>query len=308
MNSNTIEETLIQIERNLDKLESARSQVLDVTASGKEISAIMIDLVGKVQTVYQSVNYESDCFVNGLKASEKKFNEMNAEMLKELRDSSTLFHTRLSAFTNSVSDNISESITDTSNKTRVQFEEQQQIVKIYLTTLASVDDIVQEFKANIQAFNLFEQFQLIEEKTEDNRIRLASAVDEKIITLQLSISELSKTNQDLSLSIQRHNIEEFRKSNEYLSKIVQAIEYNHTNLLVRFESDQTNINLHLKSHFLSNEEFIRKNRLDDRDELNKIKDYFQNSCIRLEKSQNIKSYITWGLIGLAFISKFIFKL
>ena len=40
---NTIEKSLTEIQKNLEKLESARNQVLDVTKSSKEISELMID-------------------------------------------------------------------------------------------------------------------------------------------------------------------------------------------------------------------------------------------------------------------------
>ena len=105
---NTIEKSLTEIQKNLEKLESARTQVLDVTKSSKEISELMIDLVKNIKEVQVMISGESDSFIKGFVKNEKKVDDAVKGIIDKWQYSISSFDKSLNSFTSQISEKINQ--------------------------------------------------------------------------------------------------------------------------------------------------------------------------------------------------------
>lgn len=111
--SNNINTALIEIEKNLHDLSSAREQVLEVTDSGKALAAVVIELTQKMETLYAAVLKESGSYDNAFEKGRKNFEEKLKVMIDHTHKDLTKFRENL----NSVEPEIAERITQISERT-----------------------------------------------------------------------------------------------------------------------------------------------------------------------------------------------
>jgi hypothetical protein len=174
--SNTVEQTLIQIERNLEKLESARTQVLDVTQSGKQISAIMVDLVRKIKEVYGIVSHESDSFIDGVALNQQKLEEHTRQIMMTSNDSIAAFLTQLNTFKSKLSNSIDQSAKEASLSTKRLLESQDKVFSDHVEQLTGFGTILKQFKTDIQEVSFVDQLRPLEDSINSNGEKIISAI------------------------------------------------------------------------------------------------------------------------------------
>lgn len=164
---NTIEKSLTEIQKNLEKLESARNQVLDVTKSGKEITVLMIDLVKNIKDVQVIISGESDSFINGFVKNEKKVDDAVNGVINKWQSSISSFDKSLNTFTNQISEKINQSGDNIIFKTNSFLEKQDIAFNTNISNLENSNKTLNEFKKSLIEFDFYQQIKPIEQKIEE---------------------------------------------------------------------------------------------------------------------------------------------
>jgi len=164
---NTIEKSLTEIQKNLEKLESARNQVLDVTKSSKEISVLMIDLVKNIKEVQVIISGESDSFIKGFVKNEKK----------------------VDAAVNGVIDKWQSSISSFDKSLNTFLEKQKTTFNTNISNIESFDNSLNEFKNSLIKFDFYSQIKPVESKIEEFEKTVSKKIQE--INLPVRIDNLS---------------------------------------------------------------------------------------------------------------------
>lgn len=163
---NTIEKSLTEIQKNLEKLESARNQVLDVTKSSKEISELMIDLVKSIKEVQVIISGESDSFIKGFVKNEKKVDDAVKAIIDKWQFSISSFDKSLNTF----------------------LEKQNTANNNNISNIESFDNSLNEFKNSLIKFDFYSQIKPIESKIEDFEKTVSKKIQE--INLPVRIDNL----------------------------------------------------------------------------------------------------------------------
>lgn len=163
---NTIEKSLTEIQKNLEKLESARNQVLDVTKSSKEISELMIDLVKSIKEVQVIISGESDSFIKGFVKNEKKVDDAVKAIIDKWQFSISSFDKSLNMF----------------------LEKQNTANNNNISNIESFDNSLNEFKNSLIKFDFYSQIKPIESKIEDFEKTVSKKIQE--INLPVRIDNL----------------------------------------------------------------------------------------------------------------------
>ena len=227
MTNNTIEETLIGIEQNLEKLDSARRQVLDVTQSGREITATMVELVRSVDQVYKVINMESNSFAANLDAKQYAFNERLDTIVKDTQSSIANFLNHLETITATVSDNITLEVVNASEVSNKLHEKQEIAFHKHLSNIDQINNLLESFKSNLSLFDFKAQLKPLEETIEKNEHALNSFIDTGINSIHKNISEISETQSVTIAKLQSHLIETISELNLDLNSRFQAIKKKH---------------------------------------------------------------------------------
>ena len=164
---NTIEKSLTEIQKNLEKLESARNQVLDVTKSSKEISELMIDLVKNIKEVQVIISGESDSFIKGFVKNEKKVDDAVKGIIDKWQHSISSFDKSLNSFTSHISEKINQSGDNITFKTNSFLEKQDAAFNANISNLENSNKSLNEFKKSLIEFDFYEQVKPIEQKIEE---------------------------------------------------------------------------------------------------------------------------------------------
>jgi hypothetical protein len=288
MSNNTTEQALIQIERNLEKLESARNQVLNVTQSGQQIVAIMIDLVERVRGVYDIINHESESFVDGFANNQKKLDDNTSELIKRVNASTALFLEHLNVFSASLSETINKKIGETLSKTVTLFENQEVAFKKHISNLDNFNNLLEGFKKSIREANFTRELSLIEDKIQTNETKITVAINESLrdLTKQINVIQSNK----LFIIEQNHLFIEKINENDakHFTPIESKLEGLGINQKTQLEQSGTLVNLFstFQDQFLNLQQ--RNN------EQIKI-------LINKQDSSRIMFYITWFLVFLGFM-------
>jgi hypothetical protein len=164
---NTIEKSLTEIQKNLEKLESARNQVLDVTKSSKEISELMIDLVKSIKEVQVIISGESDSFIKGFVKNEKKVDDAVKAIIDKWQFSISSFDKSLNMF----------------------LEKQNTANNNNISNIESFDNSLNEFKNSLIKFDFYSQIKPVESKIEEFEKTISKKIQE--INLPVRIDNLN---------------------------------------------------------------------------------------------------------------------
>lgn len=164
---NTIEKSLTEIQKNLEKLESARTQVLDVTKSSKEISELMIDLVKNIKEVQVIISGESDSFIKGFVKNEKKVDDAVKGIIDKWQFSISSFDKSLNTF----------------------LENHKTAFNTNISNIESFDNSLNEFKNSLIKFDFYSQIKPIESKIEEFEKTVSKKIQE--INLPVRIDNLA---------------------------------------------------------------------------------------------------------------------
>lgn len=278
---NTIEKSLTEIQKNLEKLESARNQVLDVTKSSKEISELMIDLVKNIKEVQVIISGESDSFIKGFVKNEKKVDDAVKGIIDKWQFSILSFETSLKTFTNQVSEKINESGDNVTLKTNSFLEQQEFAFNKNLLNLESSNKTLSDFKKNLTEFDFYKQVKPLELKIEEFEKLISKRIQDSYTETTKITKQIATDNLEAIHELKLPKL--IDKLNADVVKTVSII-HNLQEKLLDFE-----INI---SH-----------------KLNNIADKSSGLFLNLEKKieanakkQLINTYITWAIILIAAIA------
>ena len=163
MSNNTLDQTLIEIEQNLEKLDSARNQVLDVTKNGKDLTATMVALVKKMQEIHKILLLESDTFVQSFANHQENFDSSVQNLATQWEKRTSSFLEGLQTTETTINKNI-HTIADTTDKKSQWLLDQQEIAnKKNIKSLIELEGSVADFKKYVSEFSFEEALQPIAE-------------------------------------------------------------------------------------------------------------------------------------------------
>jgi hypothetical protein len=255
MSNNTTEQALIQIERNLEKLESARKQVLDVTKYSSQVNSIMVELVRKVEEVFESINLDSDSLNNSFENSQKRVDKHTDQVLANVSKTTSTFLGQFNELNLKFSESLDKSI-------EVNIEKSNELLKQQKETFKDYREIVEEFNAAIKT--LKDSIENVDFET--HLVPLENKLDSNFkdvnINLVKTFFELNnKLTQDLKDSLQKI----FTQNDIFQSRLSNDLEP------LKLKIDETNLAL---------EVFSKQNLLLQKESNDKLMDLINN--IRVE--------------------------
>ncbi|QBN20273.1 hypothetical protein [Flavobacterium nackdongense] len=278
---NTIEKSLTEIQKNLEKLESARNQVLDVTKSSKEISELMIDLVKNIKEVQVIISGESDSFIKGFVKNEKKVDEAVKGIIDKWQFSVSSLDKSLSSFTNQISEKINQSGDNITFKTNSFLEKQDVAFNANISNLENSNKALNEFKKSLIEFDFYEQVKPIELKIEEF---------ERLVSKRIHESYKETT----------------RNTNQIATDSLKAI--HDLNLPTRLDKLDANISgiptiiQNVQSSLDNIETSIGDKLKDSADKQAVLLLAFEKKLETIAKKQQTNAYITWAIIIIATIT------
>ena len=278
---NTIEKSLTEIQKNLEKLESARTQVLDVTKSSKEISELMIDLVKNIKEVQVIISGESDSFIKGFVKNEKKVDDAVKGIIDKWQLSVSSLDRRLNSFTNQISEKINQSGDNITFKTNSFLEKQDAAFNANISNLENSNKALNEFKKSLIEFDFYEQVKPIELKIEEFERLVSKRIHESYKettrnTIQITTDTL-KAIQDLNLPTR---LDKLDANISGIPTIIQNVQSSLDNI-------ETSIGDKLK---------------DSSDKQAVFLSAFEKKLETIAKKQQTNTYITWVIIIIATIT------
>ncbi len=278
---NTIEKSLTEIQKNLEKLESARTQVLDVTKSSKEISELMIDLVKNIKEVQVIISGESDSFIKGFVKNEKKVDDAVKGIIDKWQLSVSSLDKSLNSFTNQISEKINQSGDNITFKTNSFLEKQDAAFNANISNLENSNKALNEFKKSLIEFDFYEQVKPIELKIEEFERLVSKRIHESYKettrnTIQITTDTL-KAIQDLNLPTR---LDKLDANISGIPTIIQNVQSSLDNI-------ETSIGDKLK---------------DSSDKQAVFLSAFEKKLETIAKKQQTNTYITWVIIIIATIT------
>ena len=278
---NTIEKSLTEIQKNLEKLESARTQVLDVTKSSKEISELMIDLVKNIKEVQVIISGESDSFIKGFVKNEKKVDDAVKGIIDKWQLSVSSLDKSLNSFTNQISEKINQSGDNITFKTNSFLEKQDAAFNANISNLENSNKALNEFKKSLIEFDFYEQVKPIELKIEEF---------ERLVSKRIHESYKETT----------------RNTNQIATDTLKAIQ--DLNLPTRLDKLDANISgiptiiQNVQSSLDNIETTIGDKLKDSSDKQAVFLSAFEKKLETIAKKQQTNTYITWVIIIIATIT------
>lgn len=278
---NTIEKSLTEIQKNLEKLESARNQVLDVTKSSKEISELMIDLVKNIKEVQVIISGESDSFIKGFVKNEKKVDEAVKGIIDKWQFSVSSLDKSLSSFTNQISEKINQSGDNITFKTNSFLEKQDVAFNANISNLENSNKALNEFKKSLIEFDFYEQVKPIELKIEEFERLVSKRIHESYKETTRNTNQIAtdslKAIQDLNLPTR---LDKLDANISGIPSIIQNVQSSLDNI-------ETSIGDKLK---------------DSADKQAVLLLAFEKKLETIAKKQQTNAYITWAIIIIATIT------
>ncbi len=278
---NTIEKSLTEIQKNLEKLESARNQVLDVTKSSKEISVLMIDLVKNIKEVQVIISGESDSFIKGFVKNEKKVDDAVKGIIDKWQLSVSSLDKSLNSFTNQISEKINQSGDNITFKTNSFLEKQDAAFNANISNLENSNKALNEFKKSLIEFDFYEQVKPIELKIEEFERLVSKRIHESYKETTRNTNQITtdtlKAIQDLNLPTR---LDKLDANISGIPTIIQNVQSSLDNI-------ETSIGDKLK---------------DSSDKQAVFLSAFEKKLETIAKKQQTNTYITWVIIIIATIT------
>ena len=283
---NTIEKSLTEIQKNLEKLESARTQVLDVTKSSKEISELMIDLVKNIKEVQVIISGESDSFIKGFVKNEKKVDDAVKGIIDKWQLSVSSLDKSLNSFTNQISEKINQSGDNITFKTNSFLEKQDAAFNANISNLENSNKALNEFKKSLIEFDFYEQVKPIELKIEEFERLVSKRIHESYKETTRNTNQIAtdtlKAIQDLNLPTR---LDKLDANISGIPTIIQNVQSSLDNI-------ETSIGDKLK---------------DSSDKQAVFLSAFEKKLETIAKKQQTNTYITWVIIIIAAITVILLK-
>jgi len=251
MNNSSAEQALIQIEQNLTKLDAARKQVLDVTSHGKEISTIMIELVKKIQQVYDLISLESASFIQGYQTNQKKLDQNTEKLLQKSGESTGLFLSQIDGYSQQFSESVFKVIKANTAQSATFLKKQQNEFDSHLKVLSDFSKALETFKKSFVDTGLAKSSELSElktliKKTADDIVADIDFSENVHIKNHNETAESLKNFQQESLALNKLNYDQLSQQN--------ATGFNALTLAFKESQDESAgfaaqlENLHLEQH------------------------------------------------------------
>ncbi len=225
--STNINTALLEIEKNLQDISSAKEQVLEVTGSGRELAKSAAELTKKMEALYQAVKKESSSYDNAFDKSRQEF-EVKLNLLVEKSEKSLLaFLKSLNAVEADISREVTK-ITDTAStkantlivKQEDSFKQTIDYLKEYKESVVKISKDLNEFDFQAELKPIFQKQEQIE-KNIISDIKYETFDLKKEINLeQKKISQAQKSDMDeFQLNVKEgiNKLEKTQKINAYIT-------------------------------------------------------------------------------------------
>ncbi|SDS36209.1 hypothetical protein [Christiangramia echinicola] len=188
MSNTAISQALVEIEKNLEKLSTARKQVVDVTQSGEELTSLIVELTGKVDKLFQSILKESDSYNNAFLKSHKSFEQKLNTLLEKSDKSISTFQEGIQNIEPEISQKITEIADSTLGKSERLATQQEEYFEKVKQNIDSYKNTLKEFSESVSEKSLDSKFNDIQTKLVQSENTINSVIKKQF----LEIDELNK--------------------------------------------------------------------------------------------------------------------
>lgn len=298
MSSNTTEQALIQIERNLEKLESARKHVLDVTKNGSEISSVMVELVKKVEGVYNSISLDSDSFIKIVDANQKKLDQHTDEILVKSDQSINGFLDQFKRLNSKFAENINATIDLYATKTSDFIEQQEISFGNHHNLLDGFNNSIEVLKKSVEKVDFETQLVPLESRLDSNFTVIRVSLDESIASINKGLVEQDKRN-SFNLK-EEHKVLQKHLSNDVI-QILDSLRTGFEEMTAKFAIFSEK-NLSLQQETSGNITKLINNLQDQSLHLHKKNTELLEMLANKKSNNATLFYLTWVVIFCGFLA------
>lgn len=244
MSNTAISQALVEIEKNLEKLSTARKQVVDVTQSGEELTSLIVELTGKVDKLFQSILKESDSYNNAFLKSHRSFEEKLNTLLEKSDKSISAFQEGIQNIEPEISQKINEIADSTLDKSESLATQQEEHFEKVKKNINGYKETLQEFSESVSEKSLDSKFNVIQTKLTESEKALTAVIKKQFL-------EIDELNKDVISRAERNHekllelVKEQKEVNSLLNANLELSQENNEKLNQKIEklnSDQMNRN------------------------------------------------------------------
>jgi len=266
MNSNDIDLVLQKIHEDLEKLESARKQVLDVTSAGIDITKVIIDLTEKIGLVYTVLDEGGESYKAGISDNLNKLNDHVVDLRHASDESIAAFALRLENFTSSLSSSLETSVASITSKATDIFQNQNNVIQRNLLDLEHLHSKILSLKDNVSEIDFKGQLRFVNENIERYSTTTTDKIEDATKVMQQYFDKRITANQT---SVAQDNLLLHQETKDIGNQLAASIQ-----TLVQKNNEETSAK-------------------------------FQQKIAELENQAKINSYITWFIVIIAAVAQII---
>jgi hypothetical protein len=260
MSNTAISQALVEIEKNLEKLSTARKQVVDVTQSGEELTGLITELTGKVDELLQSILKESDSYNNAFIQSHESFEQKLNTLLEKSDNSISKFQESIQNIEPEISQKINEIAASTLEKSKTLNTQHEIYFDKITKNINEYKNALEEFSKSVTNKSLDLKFDVLEKKLKWSENNVISGIE-----------EFKSENKNLH-GVNKHKVEE-----------------NNNKILELLKNQQVILDQLVVQDKILTEQF----------ELQRTNsDYLNDNIKKLRSKQDNMNYVTWTLIIL----------
>jgi hypothetical protein len=213
--SNKIEQSLIEIEKNLEKIESARLQVNKVTNSSNDLAQSTVGLIREFKKIADVLNGQSGTFGTKLQQSETNFQKKIEELSLKWQKGTEAFLESMDKTNAKYRNNLDKSAENSSLKAKEILAQQEKFV-------IDNNKILKDFHLTLEAFKVrLEHFDFAQYLTPSKEV--LNIFNNSLELFQKKLGEFDFTQLILPLDKKIENLEKRLNSQKNITYILLAV-------------------------------------------------------------------------------------
>ena len=197
MNSDRIQQSLIDIEENLKQLDTARSQVLSTVDSSSKLSNEVLILVKSFNGLKDSLLVEHENLLSQLESQKTSFTENVSQLSGKLDGSVHSLVEKIRLNSERFSTNLEELSQYHKMSSEGLISQNQDVLNSIVNKHQAVSDVMDSVKEKLDAIDFYEQTTQIIQNQKEHKERLAQVSKE----LKLSKEAIDKAEREININI-----------------------------------------------------------------------------------------------------------
>lgn len=234
MENNSIEQSLIEIERNLEKLESARQQVLNVTQSSQQLSEVTGNLIKEFNQIHEVLNNQSASFVQKFKQNEQNLDKKLSEILDKWQQGVNNFLGNIEKTNSRYISDLAKTVDASNSKTKEVSTYQKQYLTESKETQQHLEQSINTFQSKLKNFDFtvflspfLSKLEIFTEKSEKQLTENTSKVSDAISQITKLEANIGKQIDEIKNQVNqsRYTLQtEFKEAHDKQQKQIEHME------------------------------------------------------------------------------------